>query len=257
MSQYLYYLGFVPQIVALIHYFRNRPEGYWFWIIIFFGPIGPIIYFFAVVISSEGSVDIQGKFKAGLKERKRVRQLELKANSGEALPYDLHELGELLFKFGRYQQAVDVLTQAVSQAPENPDGRFYLGLSLEKLNRFEHAGRILEPIIMHDPKFKFGEAMHALARCYKGAKEDQAAIMAYKKVLSQSSFAQARYELSEIYVRMGQQNQARQELERLIKDAKTSELDLPSFQRRVERKWARKARTLLTSLQIKTVGKKN
>ncbi len=255
MTHYIYYLGFVPQILALIHFFRNRPEGYWFWIIIFFGPIGPIIYFFAVVISSEGAVDIEGKFKAGMKERKRVKLLEAKDAAGEALPYDLHELGELQFKFGRFQKSREVLARAISLAPENLEGRFYLGLSLEKLGKFEQGGRILEPLVMRDSKFKFGEAMLALARCYKGAGEDKAAVMAFKKVLSQSSFAQARYELAELYLKSGKREDARKELERLIADSRT--LEVPSYQKRTERKWARKAKTLLTSIQIKTVGKNN
>lgn len=246
MGQYLYYIMFIPQIIALIHYFRNRPEGYWFWIILFFGPIGAIVYLFAVVLSNEGAVSVQGRVRAGLKERKRSVQLEVKIKAKEALPYDFFELGEIQFKFKKYDSAAENFKISAEKSPENKDAQYMLGLCLEKLDRYQEAGKYLESLVMENPKFKFGEAMHALARCYRGAGEIDTAIGAYKRVLSQNNFAQARYALAELLIQKGHKDDARTQLERLITDTKTA--DVPSYQKREEKRWARKAKTLLLSL---------
>ena len=36
--------GFILQLVAIVHWIRRRPETYWLWIIIFFGPLGALVY---------------------------------------------------------------------------------------------------------------------------------------------------------------------------------------------------------------------
>lgn len=246
MQNYLYYIMFVPQIVAIIHFFRNRPEGYWFWIILFFGPMGALIYLFAVVLSNDGTVSVQGRVKAGLKERRRVGQIQAKIDANEALPYDYYELGEIQYKFKKFESAVTNLKISAEKSPENKDAQYMMGLSLEKLGRFQEAGQFLEALVMENPKYKFGEAMHALARCYLGAGETDTAISAYQRVLSQNNFAQARYVLAELFIQKGQKDLARAQLERLITDAKTA--DVPSYQRREERRWSKKAKALLSSL---------
>lgn len=239
-------LWFLPQILAMIHFFRNRPEGYWFWIILFFGPLGAIIYLFAVVMSDAKGAAIQGKVRSGMADRRRMRVLLAKAGAGEALPYEFFELGEIQYKLRKYDLAANSLVESIKRAPENKDARFYLGLSLEKLGRFKEAGQQLEAIVVRDPQFKFNEAMLALARCYKGAGESQAAIAAYKRVLSQNNYTQARYELAELLIGAGEKEQAKTQLNQLIRDVETA--DVPAFKRRDDKKWVRKAKSLLSSL---------
>lgn len=242
---FLYYLTLVPQALAILHFFKYRPEGYWFWIILFFGPLGAVIYFFAVVLSdSPGAVG--DKLSATMRERKQVRRLKAKVDSGQALPYDYSELGEIQFKLKKFEDAVSNLTAAVEKSPENHEARYFLGLALERLGRYEQGGRQLEPIVLKDPKYKFGDALLALARCYHGAGEDQAAIAAYKKVLSQSDFAEARYNLAELLIARGDKDEAKRHLEDLIKEAAIA--DLPSYQSRQEKKWVKKAKARLAGM---------
>lgn len=249
MARLFNFLWFIPQILAMIHYFRNRPEGYWFWIILFFGPVGAIIYFFAVVLSDVRGGSIEGRVHAGMSERRRARQLAAKVNVGEALPYEFFELGEIQYKQKRFDQAVRNLNQAVKLDPDNKDARYFLGLSLSHIGNYMEGGRHLEQLVMKDPRFKFGEAMHALARCYRDAGESQAAVAAYKRVLAQSHFAEARYNLAELLVKDGKSKEALTELERLIRDAETTEL--PAYQRRSEKAWVRKAKALMATIRQK------
>ncbi len=46
---YLFYpWSLILQVIAIVHYYRTRPQMYWFYIIIFLGPLGAIIYLVVV-----------------------------------------------------------------------------------------------------------------------------------------------------------------------------------------------------------------
>ena len=42
--------GFVLQAVAIVHFIRRRPDGFWLWIIIFGGGLGALVYIVVEVI---------------------------------------------------------------------------------------------------------------------------------------------------------------------------------------------------------------
>jgi len=42
---HLFSWGFVLQALALVHFFRRRPEGYWFFVIMFLPTVGALIRF--------------------------------------------------------------------------------------------------------------------------------------------------------------------------------------------------------------------
>ena len=65
--------GLILQGIALVHFIRRRPDGFWLWIIIFLGPPGALIYILMEIVPDLGllrqSVDAFGR-------RKRIRLLE-------------------------------------------------------------------------------------------------------------------------------------------------------------------------------------
>jgi hypothetical protein len=50
LSDLFYPWGFILQLLALLHFFRRRPDGFWFFVILFFGALGALIYFIAEVV---------------------------------------------------------------------------------------------------------------------------------------------------------------------------------------------------------------
>jgi len=73
LSHLLYPWGLLFQALAVIHFIKRRPNGYWLWIILFLGPIGAIIYLFAEAVPDIGLLG--SSFKV-FPRRKRIRQLE-------------------------------------------------------------------------------------------------------------------------------------------------------------------------------------
>ena len=65
--------GFILQAIAIVHFIRRRPDGYWIWIIIFFGGFGALVYIVAEVIPDLGLS--RGTFRA-FPRRQRIHELE-------------------------------------------------------------------------------------------------------------------------------------------------------------------------------------
>ena len=65
--------GLILQAIAIVHFIRRRPDGYWLWIIIFFGGLGALIYIAAEVIPDAGVM--RQSFKV-FPRRRRIHELE-------------------------------------------------------------------------------------------------------------------------------------------------------------------------------------
>ena len=65
--------GILLQIGCVIHFVRRRPNTYWLWIILMFGPLGSLAYILVEVIPDAGL--LRGSFEV-FPRRRRIRQLE-------------------------------------------------------------------------------------------------------------------------------------------------------------------------------------
>ena len=48
--------GILLQVLAILHFIRRRPETFWLWVVIFFGPPGALIYILMEVVPDLGLV---------------------------------------------------------------------------------------------------------------------------------------------------------------------------------------------------------
>ena len=65
--------GILLQVLAVVHFIRRRPDTFWLWIIVFFGPIGASIYILMEVVPDLGL--LRQAFE-GFGRRKRIKYLE-------------------------------------------------------------------------------------------------------------------------------------------------------------------------------------
>src|SRR5437764_15214764 len=65
--------GFILQGLAILHFIRRRPDTYWLWIILFFGPMGALVYIVVEVIPDFGLLRLSFQ---GFPRRSRIRELE-------------------------------------------------------------------------------------------------------------------------------------------------------------------------------------
>jgi hypothetical protein len=83
--------GFLVQALALVHFFRRRPEGYWLWIIFLGGSLGAFVYLIVEALPDAGL--LRGVFQGyGRRSRITVVETAILDNPSAA---NLEELGEL------------------------------------------------------------------------------------------------------------------------------------------------------------------
>jgi len=226
-----------PTIVAVVDYFRRRPEWYWLLVIFFFGPLGAIIYLVVVVLPGSG---VEEAVSISLGERRRKRELEAMAERNPT-PGHLAELGELFFKEGRFDKAIEMLKRAIEEGIDHEDARYYLGRSYEREGEYQKAVDQLVAVVRKDPKFKFGDAFLALGRCLAATGQTKDAEAAFREVLKNHTYAEARWRLAVLLEKDSRPDPARELMEQIVADAHGQ----PRFIRRREAPYVSRAKVWL------------
>src|SRR5512134_3755618 len=126
LGDLFYPYGFVLQLLALIHFFRRRPEGYWFFVILFFGALGAVIYFIAEVVPDFGL--LRASFRRASR-RRRIKELEALVEENTAVG-NLEELADLAFDEGQFARARELYNKVLaSSRPTSVDPFYRRGLA--------------------------------------------------------------------------------------------------------------------------------
>jgi hypothetical protein len=91
ISYLLFPWGKILQVVALVHYFRRRPNGFWIFVIFFGGFLGALVYLVVEMLPDAGLLrqTYQGY---GRRSRIAVVERDILDNPSAA---NLEELGEV------------------------------------------------------------------------------------------------------------------------------------------------------------------
>jgi tetratricopeptide (TPR) repeat protein len=109
--------GFFLQIIAIVHFIRRRPDGFWLWIIIFGGGLGALVYIAAEVIPDLGL--LRGTFRA-FPRRQRIHELQAMVRDNPSAG-NYEELGGLYLDNGDYARARECFDRAISARTDSPD----------------------------------------------------------------------------------------------------------------------------------------
>jgi len=110
LSQLFYPWGFVLQALALVHFVRRRPDGYWLWIILMFGALGAVVYFIAEVIPDFSLIQA-GFVRSG--RRRRLAELEAIVQENAAVG-NLEELADLCLEQGQFARARELYDKVIA-----------------------------------------------------------------------------------------------------------------------------------------------
>jgi hypothetical protein len=228
--------GFILQVIALVHFIRRRPENYWLWIIIFFGGLGAAVYIAMEVVPDLG---LMRQSMKGMSRRKRIKMLEMMIiDNPSAGNYE--ELGELLLEEKRYAQARECFDHALGSRTDHIDPFYRRGIAAFELGDAPAALGDFERVIKADPKYDFSRAQlfHARSLAATGRKEEAAA--AFDRLLNASSSTEALLCAAEFFAQQNRTKEARELLDRVLARRAT----MPSYQKRRERPWLRRASAL-------------
>ena len=237
MFHFPWYLSALFQALMLVHYFRKRPEGYWFFVIIFPGPLGALIYFVLEVVPD---LRVKPPWLARIERGRRRQWLEQRVQEAPALE-NVQELGEIRAAEGEHARAVELFGRVLAQDPEAPEALYGRAKSLVELGEIERAITDLEPVARAEPNYCFYGAYLTLAECYDRAGRTEAAKAAYQDILGRTTVSRAYYGYGLLLDRLGEKETAREMMRQIL----AKKPALPRYLRRQERPWFRKAEAFL------------
>jgi hypothetical protein len=228
--------GLVLQGLAIFHFIRRRPDGYWLWIIIFGSWLGALVYIAVEVIPDAGL--LRDSFRI-FPRRSRINQLRVMVEDNPA-PANLEELGALYLEDKRYKEAKDCFDRAISSRADSIDAFYRRALAEMELKEYQPAISDLEGVVQQDFKYDFHRAAGLLAHAYAESGQAEKAANLFQRVTAISTSTEIQYYYAAFLASQGRQAEAQDWLERI----KAKKRTMPSFQKRRERPWFRRAAAL-------------
>ena len=226
------------QLWMLVHALRNRA---WLWaFFIFIGSgLGAFWYYFSTYRDSAST----GFELPGAQSRARIKQLEAKIHHLDNA-YHHFQLGDVYFQRGKFAEAEKCYRAALAREPKDVDARAHLGQCLLRLKRPAEARPLLEAVMLEKPEHDYGHTMIALAETLTALGEKENALLYWQHITQNHSYPRAKVQLAELYAANRLPDLARAEL----KDVLSDDPHAPAFQRRRDRVWIHRAKSLLARL---------
>ena len=239
--RYLFYpWGFLVQIIAIVHFFRRRPEGYWLYVIFFGGFLGAAVYIVAEMLPDLGL--LRGVVQ-GFGRRSRIQTLETQIlDNPSAANYE--ELGELCLDQKQYAKAREAFDKAIAARSDSIYTFYYRAKSYLGLGHFTEAIPDLEQVVSKDRKFDYYRAAGLLADAYARSGQLDRAEPLFAEVVQFSTTPETLYNYANFLRLRNRPSEAREWTEKLLVKKRT----LPRYMQRVERPWFRKGKALLKEL---------
>jgi hypothetical protein len=244
LSHFFYPWGILLQIFAIIHFFRRRPENYWFYIILFLGPPGAAVYILAEVVPDLGL--LRGVFQ-GFGRKSRIQKVETDILDNPS-PANYEELGELYKDQGQYEKARNAFTHAIDARSASPYTFYSRAQCSLGLNDLPAAIADLEKVVAADRKFDYYRAGGLLADAYARTGQLERADALFAEVTQISTTPETLYNYASFLKTANRREESREWLQKL----ETKKRTLPRYMQRVERPWFRKGKALLKELQVTT-----
>jgi len=224
----------------LIHAIRQQE---WIWVLFMFigWGITPLLYFFLVYRASPSATT--GFELPGAHNRRRIQDLKTQIYHLDKAHHH-SQLADIYFQQGKLKEAEAGYRAALERDPQDLDTRAHLGQCLLRQQRAAEARPLLEGVVAQNPKHDYGHTLMALAETLTELGETDAALKVWLQVTASHSYPRAKVQLAELYLRKGQPELARTGLQEVIAD----DAHAPAFQRRRERLWVSRARSLIKSV---------
>ena len=240
LGNFLQY-GLILQAIALTHFVRRRPDGFWVFVIIMGGGVGAFIYILVEAIPDV--VLLRGAMQV-FPRRKRIRYLEAAVLENPSVG-NYEELGDLYLDDRQFAKARACFDRVISPRTEDADPFYRRGLAAMALGDHQAAVEDLEQAVRIDPKYDYQRATGLLAHELGQVGRTDEALARFEAVLQTSTLSETQYNYAYLLAANGRTPEARDWAHRILAKKPT----MPAYVRRTERGWFRKAAALLKRLR--------
>lgn len=177
-----------------------------------------------------------------LRSSSRIRELKkivsINPHDGRALK----ELGIYMIDKGHYQNALQYFGMAEAKMSEDPEFNYYYGISTARTGKIAKGRELFEKAVTSFPTLKYGEPYLMMAEVYIDNADYKSALPLLEKFEKiHSSSSRGLYRMGLVKLKLGLKDEGAEYLRKSIQAFKES----PFFKRKIDRKWAWKARMLL------------
>ena len=244
LLHFVFSWGILLQGLAIVHFIRRRPDGFWLWIIIFGGGLGALVYIAVEAIPDLGL--LRGSFKV-FPRRKRIRQLEFAIlDNPSAGNYE--ELADLYMEDGKFARARECYNKSISSRTDSLDPFYRRAVCAIELGDFASAVPDLERVVGRDPKYDFQRATGLLAHAYANTGQPERAEVLFHDVTITSTLSETYYNYALFLANQQRPAEAREWAQKIL----AKKPNMPGYLRRRERPWFRRAAALLNRLRQNT-----
>jgi hypothetical protein len=246
-SHLFYPWGFIFQALAIIHFIRRRPDGFWLWIILIGGALGAFVYFVAEVVPDFGLLRVSFQ-RAG--RRRRIAELDAIVKENSAIG-NVEELADLCFDDKQFARARELYDKVLaSPQVTSVDPYYKRGLAALELGDAAAAVKDIETVVSKEPKYDFHRAAGLLAHAYALSGRADLALRHFEAATAASTLSETYYNYATFLAAEQRQADAREWAQRILNKKAT----MPRFAQRRERPWFRKAAAFVKKMNSKPAG---
>jgi hypothetical protein len=232
-----YPYGIILQAIAIVHFARRRPDTYWLWIIIIGGGLGAAAYILLEVVPDAGL--LRTSFQV-FPRRRQIKQLQAAIIDNPSIG-NYEELGDLYLEDGQFARARECFDKVIASRPDTPDPFYRRALAELALDDATAAVTDLEEVFARDPKYDYQRAAGLLAHALGKTGQQERGLKLFADTLELSTLSETQYNYAALLAEQGKKAEAKEWAERVLR----KKLTMPSYLRRRERPWFRKASALL------------
>ena len=240
LSSLFYPWGFLLQGLAIVHFIRRRPDNYWFFVILFLGPVGAVVY---LLVEALPDIGLVGQSFKVFPRRKRINELAAMIRDNPS-PGNYEELGNLLMDDGHFAQAREAFDKAIAARADTPDPFYRRGVCAIQMGDFVAALPDLERVVSKDPDYDFQRAAGLLAHAYANTGQKEKAEALFRQVTTTSTLSETYLNFADLLASEQRTAEARQWAQKVLDKKPT----MPNYLRRRERPWFRRAKDALKRL---------
>lgn len=241
-SHNIFGFGIILQVICIVHFVKRRPSTYWLWIILVGNWLGSAVYIVVEIIPDLTSSKPSFRF---LSRRNRIHQLRHIVHDNPAAG-NYEELADLLRENGDYAEAREAYNGAITPHTREPNPFYGRAQAEIALGDFAAAEIDLRRVVEIDPKYDFQRAPSLLAFVLGRNGNSSEAEALFREVTRTSVSSETMINFAEFLFQQGRAEEARRWCEAVL----TKKHTLPSYLKRRERPWFRRAGALLRRIPV-------
>jgi hypothetical protein len=234
-------VGVILEGLAIVHFIRRRPDTYWIFIILFLGPLGAVIY---LLVEALPDIGLVGQSFKVFPRRKRIHELEAAIRDNPSAG-NYEELGGLYMDDGNLETARIAFDKAIAARADTLDPFYRRGVCGILLGDAAAALPDLERVVGKEPDYDFQRGAGLLAHAYAETGQKEKAEALFRQVTVASTLSETYLNFAELLASEDRDAEACEWAQKVL-DKKAS---MPSYQRRRERPWFRRANDMLKRIR--------